>query len=73
MPPKDKLTPEALGTWQKAASSQVRNAQERLRRLEASPVDRPPVPLRLNVDLATDPDAAASGPFSFQGITLVLA
>lgn len=49
------------GTWQKAASSQVRNAQERLRRLEASPVDRPPVPLRLNVDLATDPDAEASG------------
>ncbi|MDV2976765.1 ABC-F family ATP-binding cassette domain-containing protein [Pseudarthrobacter oxydans] len=49
------------GTWQKAASSQVRNAQERLRRLEASPVDRPPVPLRLNVDLAADLDAAASG------------
>ncbi|MFJ5961984.1 ABC-F family ATP-binding cassette domain-containing protein [Pseudarthrobacter oxydans] len=49
------------GTWQKAASSQVRNAQERLRRLEASPVDRPSVPLRLNVDLAADPDAAASG------------
>lgn len=48
------------GTWQKAASSQVRNAQERLRRLEASPVDRPPVPLRLNVDLAADPGAAAS-------------
>lgn len=48
------------GTWQKAASSQVRNAQERLRRLEASPVDRPPVPLRLNVDLAAD-SAAASG------------
>ncbi|TNB70100.1 ABC-F family ATP-binding cassette domain-containing protein [Arthrobacter sp. BB-1] len=46
------------GTWQKAASSQVRNAQERLRRLEASPVDRPPVPLRLNVDL----DLPASGP-----------
>lgn len=35
------------GTWQKAASSQVRNAQERLRRLEASPVQQPPVPLRL--------------------------
>ncbi|GGI68380.1 ABC-F family ATP-binding cassette domain-containing protein [Pseudarthrobacter scleromae] len=48
------------GTWQKAASSQVRNAQERLRRLEASPVDRPPVPLRLNVDLAADPGAATS-------------
>jgi macrolide transport system ATP-binding/permease protein len=43
------------GTWQKAASSQVRNAQERLRRLEASPVDRPPVPLRLNADLAMGP------------------
>ncbi|WP_258803262.1 ABC-F family ATP-binding cassette domain-containing protein [Pseudarthrobacter sp. NS4] len=48
------------GTWQKAASSQVRNAQERLRRLEASPVERPPVPLRLNVDLAMDSDAAPS-------------
>ncbi len=35
------------GTWQKAASSQVRNAQERLRRLEASPVEQPPMPLRL--------------------------
>ncbi|MEO8283763.1 MAG: ABC-F family ATP-binding cassette domain-containing protein [Pseudarthrobacter sp.] len=42
------------GTWQKAATSKVRNAQERLRRLEASPVDRPPVPLRLNADLAVD-------------------
>lgn len=42
------------GTWQKAASSKVRNAQERLRRLEASPVDRPPVPLRLTAELAVD-------------------
>lgn len=52
------------GTWQKAASSQVRNAQERLRRLEASPVDRPPVPLRLNADLAMDtaaPPGASEG------------
>jgi macrolide transport system ATP-binding/permease protein len=48
------------GTWQKAASSQVRNAQERLRRLEASPLDRPPVPLRLNAELAMDA-AAPSG------------
>ena len=48
------------GTWQKAASSQVRNAQERLRRLEASPVDRPPVPLRLNAELAVD-SAVPSG------------
>lgn len=46
------------GTWQKAATSKVRNAQERLRRLEASPVDRPPVPLRLNADLAVDADIA---------------
>ncbi|QOD02742.1 ABC-F family ATP-binding cassette domain-containing protein [Pseudarthrobacter sp. BIM B-2242] len=46
------------GTWQKAATSKVRNAQERLRRLEASPVDRPPVPLRLNADLAVDTETA---------------
>jgi macrolide transport system ATP-binding/permease protein len=47
------------GTWQKAASSKVRNAQERLRRLEASPVDRPPVPLRLAAELAVDSGLAA--------------
>lgn len=35
------------GTWQSAAASKVRNAQERLRRLEDNPVDRPPVPLKL--------------------------
>ncbi|MDI2035689.1 ABC-F family ATP-binding cassette domain-containing protein [Paenarthrobacter nitroguajacolicus] len=35
------------GTWQSAAASKVRNAQERLRRLEENPVDRPPVPLTL--------------------------
>ncbi|WP_461164683.1 ribosomal protection-like ABC-F family protein [Arthrobacter sp. R4-81] len=44
------------GTWQKAASSKVRNAQERLRRLEESPVDRPPVPLRLAAELDVEPD-----------------
>ncbi|BAS10707.1 tylosin resistance ATP-binding protein TlrC [Arthrobacter sp. Hiyo4] len=44
------------GTWQKAASSKVRNAQERLRRLEASPIDRPPVPLRLAAELAVEPE-----------------
>ncbi|MET4589464.1 ribosomal protection-like ABC-F family protein [Arthrobacter sp. 754] len=48
------------GTWQKAASSKVRNAQERLRRLEASPVDRPPVPLRLVAELAVDGGASPS-------------
>ena len=42
------------GTWQKAASSKVRNAQERLRRLEANPIDRPPVPLKLAADLQAD-------------------
>lgn len=42
------------GTWQRAATSKVRNAQERLRRLEANPVDRPPVPLKLAVELQTD-------------------
>ncbi len=49
------------GTWQKAATSKVRNAQERLRRLEASPVDRPPVPLRLNAELAVDAGALEAG------------
>ncbi|MGO4806045.1 ABC-F family ATP-binding cassette domain-containing protein [Arthrobacter sp. 2MCAF15] len=42
------------GTWQKAATSKVRNAQERLRRLEANPIDRPPVPLKLAADLRAD-------------------
>jgi macrolide transport system ATP-binding/permease protein len=41
------------GTWERAASSQVRNARERLRRLEATPVEQPPVPLRLAVPHAT--------------------
>lgn len=36
------------GTWQSAAASKVRNAQERLRRLEDNPVERPPVPLKLS-------------------------
>ena len=47
------------GTWQKAASSKVRNAQERLRWLEENPVDRPPVPLKLATDLRAD---VAAGP-----------
>ncbi|MDR6505029.1 ABC-F family ATP-binding cassette domain-containing protein [Arthrobacter oryzae] len=51
------------GTWQQAVTSKVRNAQERLRRLEASPVDRPPVPLKLAVELQaeTGQGAAAAG------------
>ncbi|MCO4254691.1 ABC-F family ATP-binding cassette domain-containing protein [Pseudarthrobacter cellobiosi] len=50
------------GTWQKAATSKVRNAQERLRRLEASPIDRPPVPLRLAAELAVEPEALSVAP-----------
>ncbi len=55
------------GTWQKAASSKVRNAQERLRRLEASPIDRPPVPLRLAAELAVDPEALSAAPVAPAG------
>jgi macrolide transport system ATP-binding/permease protein len=66
------------GTWQKAASSKVRNAQERLRRLEASPIDRPPVPLRLAAELAVDPEAlsaasAGSGAAAVAGDSLLSA
>ncbi|WP_426003878.1 ABC-F family ATP-binding cassette domain-containing protein [Paenarthrobacter sp. NyZ202] len=39
------------GTWERAAASKVRNARERLQRLEANPVDRPPVPLKLDASL----------------------
>jgi len=46
------------GTWQSAAASKVRNAQERLRRLEENPVDRPPVPLTLAAPLMTSGPAA---------------
>lgn len=50
------------GTWQRAATSKVRNAQERLRRLEENPVERPPVPLKLaaplTVDVVEDTEAA---------------
>lgn len=41
------------GTWQRAAASKVRNARERLRRLEENPVDRPPVPLKLAAPLGS--------------------
>jgi macrolide transport system ATP-binding/permease protein len=39
------------GTWERAAASKVRNAQERLRRLEDNPVDRPPERLKLDAGL----------------------
>ncbi|MGF6833499.1 macrolide transport system ATP-binding/permease protein [Paenarthrobacter sp. TE4293] len=42
------------GTWQSAATSKVRNAQERLRRLEENPIDKPPVPLKLAAPLRAE-------------------
>jgi macrolide transport system ATP-binding/permease protein len=39
------------GTLQDAVSSRIRNAQERLRRLQENPVDRPPEPLALRARL----------------------
>jgi macrolide transport system ATP-binding/permease protein len=58
------------GTWQRAASSKVRNAQERLRRLEASPVDRPPEKLRLAVELDVEHSPAGAGPEGLQAPVL---
>ena len=39
------------GTWERAAASKIRNAQERLRRLEDNPVERPPERLKLDAGL----------------------
>ena len=39
------------GTWERAATSKIRNAQERLRRLEDNPVERPPERLKLDAGL----------------------
>ncbi|APX02760.1 ABC-F family ATP-binding cassette domain-containing protein [Arthrobacter sp. QXT-31] len=59
------------GTWERAAASKIRNAQERLRRLEDNPVERPPERLKLDAGLngglngaldgGPDGSAAASG------------
>ncbi|UKA53633.1 ATP-binding cassette domain-containing protein [Arthrobacter sp. FW305-BF8] len=47
------------GTWERAAASKVRNAQERLRRLEDNPVERPPERLKLDAGLnGAGPDGA---------------
>ncbi|MGN7251612.1 ABC-F family ATP-binding cassette domain-containing protein [Arthrobacter sp. SAFR-014] len=49
------------GTWERAAASKVRNAQERLRRLEDNPVERPPERLKLDAGLnGAGPDGAGS-------------
>ncbi|WP_427015498.1 ABC-F family ATP-binding cassette domain-containing protein [Pseudarthrobacter sp. P1] len=50
------------GTWEKAAASRVRNAQERVRRLEENPVPRPPEPLHLSVPGSGSGGGAETGP-----------
>ncbi|MDQ1060055.1 macrolide transport system ATP-binding/permease protein [Arthrobacter globiformis] len=47
------------GTWERAAASKIRNAQERLRRLEDNPVERPPERLKLDAGLDGELEAAA--------------
>ena len=47
------------GTWERAATSKIRNAQERLRRLEANPVERPPERLKLDAGLEKGAPAGA--------------
>jgi macrolide transport system ATP-binding/permease protein len=49
------------GTWERAAASKIRNAQERLRRLEDNPVERPPERLKLDAGLAGSAAASAEG------------
>ncbi|MEV4951943.1 ABC-F family ATP-binding cassette domain-containing protein [Paenarthrobacter nitroguajacolicus] len=56
-------------TWQRAAASKVRNAQERLRRLEDNPVDRPPVPLKLAAPLGVTALAASEPALEAHGIS----
>ncbi|MEV4569024.1 ABC-F family ATP-binding cassette domain-containing protein [Nonomuraea sp. NPDC049419] len=43
------------GRVQSSVASRVRNAHERLRRLEADPVPRPPAPLHFHATFTTDP------------------
>ncbi|WP_026555964.1 ABC-F family ATP-binding cassette domain-containing protein [Arthrobacter sp. 35W] len=45
-------------TWEKAAASRVRNAHERVKRLEENPVPRPPEPLHLSIP-SSEPITAA--------------
>ena len=56
------------GTWQSAVTSKVRNAQERLRRLEENPVDRPPVPLTLAAPLGSVTDVMSEPALEAHGI-----
>jgi macrolide transport system ATP-binding/permease protein len=56
------------GTWERAATSKIRNAQERLRRLEADPVERPPERLKLEAGL--DAGGAAGSTEGEPGLVL---
>ncbi|MGR0159231.1 ABC-F family ATP-binding cassette domain-containing protein [Paenarthrobacter nitroguajacolicus] len=58
------------GTWQSAVTSKVRNAQERLRRLEDNPVDRPPVPLTLAAPLGSVTDVMSEPALEAHGISV---
>ncbi|MDQ0866663.1 ABC-F family ATP-binding cassette domain-containing protein [Arthrobacter globiformis] len=49
------------GTWERAAASKIRNAQERLRRLEDNPVERPPERLKLDAGLHGTVDGGSAG------------
>jgi macrolide transport system ATP-binding/permease protein len=55
------------GTWERAAASKIRNAQERLRRLEDSPVERPPERLKLEAGLDGGKGTAAGSRGSAAG------
>ncbi|MFE4197234.1 ABC-F family ATP-binding cassette domain-containing protein [Paenarthrobacter sp. NPDC056912] len=58
------------GTWQSAAASKVRNAQERLRRLEENPVDRPPVPLKLTAPLSATLEMVSAPALEARGVAV---
>ncbi len=60
------------GRVQSSVAGRVRNAHERLRRLEAAPVPRPPAPLRFHGSFGPGPDGmpapgAAPGPDALPG------
>ncbi|MEV4800641.1 ABC-F family ATP-binding cassette domain-containing protein [Nonomuraea sp. NPDC049421] len=50
------------GRVQSSVASRVRNAHERLRRLEADPVPRPPAPLHFHATFTTDPGGTTPSP-----------
>ncbi|MEV4012653.1 ABC-F family ATP-binding cassette domain-containing protein [Nonomuraea angiospora] len=50
------------GRVQSSVASRVRNAHERLRRLEADPVPRPPAPLRFHGTFTTTPELPDTSP-----------